>query len=124
MLHLILKPAVQLRVTNFLKRYFGQHTEAEWAEIVQKFFDFQNHERLFNSTTDLWNPDLFSNPRLWWQYARSGCYKLATLAIRIFSTRANSVPSERAFSTMNYLLDKFRAKSSVDSVDKSIYIYI
>ena len=25
---------------------------------------------------------------------------------------------------MNYLLDKFRAKSSVDSVDKSIYIYM
>ena len=99
------EPALQLRVTNFLKRYVGHHTEAEWAEIVQQFFDFQNHERLFDSTTDLWNADLVSNPRLWWQYARSGCYKLATLAIRIFSTPANSVPSERAFSTMNYLLD-------------------
>ena len=30
-----LEPAVQLRVTNFLKRYIGQHTEAEWAEILQ-----------------------------------------------------------------------------------------
>ncbi len=49
---------------------------------------------------------------------------MATLAIRIFSIPVNSVPSERAFSTMNYLLEKFRAKSSVDSVDKSIYIYM
>ncbi len=114
---------LQLRVTNFLKRYIGQHTEAEWAEI-QHFFDFQNRERFFNPTTDLWNPDLVNNPRLWWQYARSGCYKLAILAIPIYSTPANAVPSERAFSTVNYFLDKFRAKSLVESVDKSIYIYM
>ncbi len=37
---------------------------------------------------------------------------------------ANLVPSEWAFSTMNYLLNKFCAKYSVDSVDKSIYKYI
>ena len=117
-----LEPTVQLRITNFLRQYIGLHTEAKWVEILQHFFDFQNRERLFNPSTDLWNPDLVKNPRLWWQYARSGCYKLASLAIRIYSTPANSVPSERAFSTMNYLLDKFRAKSSVDSVDKSIYI--
>lgn len=113
-----LGPTVRIRVTNFLKRYIGQHTEAEWAEILQHIFDFQNRKHLFNPTTDLWNPDLVNSPWLWWQYARSGCYKLATLNIRIYSTPANSVPSERAFSTMNYLLNKFRAKSSVESVDK------
>ncbi len=48
-----LKPTVQLHVTNFLKRYISQHREAEWAEIFQHFFDFQNRERLFNPTTDL-----------------------------------------------------------------------
>ena len=29
-----LEPIVQLCVTNFLRQYIGQHTEAEWAEIL------------------------------------------------------------------------------------------
>lgn len=32
--------------------------------------------------------------------------------------------SERAFSTINYLFDKFCAKFLANSVDKGIYIYI
>ena len=119
-----LEPTVQLHVTTFLKRYIGQYTEREWAEILQHFFDFQNRERLFNFTTDLWNPDLVNNPQLWWQYFRSRYYKLATLATQIYSTPTNSVPSEHVFLTINYLHDKFGAKSSVDSVDKNIYVYM
>lgn len=115
---------VQSCMTNFLKQYIGQYSKAEWAKIVQQFFDFQNHKHLFNSIINLWNPDLVNNPRLWWQYAHFGCYKLAILAIRIFSTPANSVLNKQAFSIINYLLNKFRAKSLVNSVDKSIYIYM
>ena len=47
------EPKGQMRVTNFLKPYIGQNTEAEWAEIFQHFHDFQKYKRFFNPTTNL-----------------------------------------------------------------------
>ncbi len=56
-----LKPTVQLLVNNFLKQYIDQYTEAEWAEVFQQFFNFQNPKRPFNPTTNLWILDLIDN---------------------------------------------------------------
>lgn len=63
---------------------------------------------LIDNTRVSW--DLVSNLGLWWQYARCGCYKLAKLLVCIFIS-ANLVHIRRAYSSMNYLLNEFRAKS-------------
>src|SRR5579859_4408750 len=49
---------------------------------------------------------------------------LGTLCNRLFSTPANSVPSERSFSAQNYIHTKTRNSLKPDRVDKLTYIYM
>ena len=49
---------------------------------------------------------------------------LGVLCNRLFSTPANSVPSERSFSTQNYIHTKIRSSLKSDRVDKLTYIYM
>ena len=49
---------------------------------------------------------------------------LGPLALRIFSTPSNLVPSERAFSVMNFLYSKARNRLESERVDKLTYTYI
>jgi hAT family C-terminal dimerisation region len=49
---------------------------------------------------------------------------LAPLAIRILTTTANSVPSERAFSTMKLQHTKLRNRLSPTRVEKLVFIHI
>ena len=50
--------------------------------------------------------------------------ELGHLAIRIFTTAGNSVACERAFSVMNLLHNKARNRTSIDKMDKLMFIYI
>ena len=50
--------------------------------------------------------------------------KLATLAVRIFGTIANSVPSERSFSAVNFLHSKARNRLIPANADKLAFIYM
>jgi hypothetical protein len=50
--------------------------------------------------------------------------ELAHLAVRIFETIANSVASERAFSTINLIVTKLRNRLGAKKADKLIYIYM
>ena len=118
-------PSIQHRVVTFMRRYIHVD-DAQWPGIVQHFFDFKAKEGLFNRQDPfhIWQPNLIANPRLFWSYCRSKSPFLATFAVRIFSTPANSVPSERAFSAMNYIIDKFRASTGVERSNEAIYIYM
>jgi hAT family C-terminal dimerisation region len=49
---------------------------------------------------------------------------LANFAKRILNSIGNSVPSERAFSTMNFIYSKNRNRLSIEYINKLIYIYI
>jgi hypothetical protein len=52
------------------------------------------------------------------------CPELSSFANRLMNTCANSVPSERAWSTINYIHSKTRNQLSVKRVDKLQFIYI
>ena len=52
---------------------------------------------------------------------RKELYQLAT---RLFHTPANSVPSERSFSSMNILHSKSRNRLTVERVGKMLYIQV
>jgi hypothetical protein len=47
-----------------------------------------------------------------------------TLALRLASTIANSVPSERSFSILRLLQNKLRSRLTAQRIDKLQYIYI
>ena len=49
---------------------------------------------------------------------------LGTLALRLASTIANSVPSERSFSILQLLQNKLRSRLTAPRIDKLQYIYI
>jgi hypothetical protein len=52
------------------------------------------------------------------------CPELASFADKLMNTCANSVTSEQAWSTMNYIHSKTRNKLSVKRTDKLQFIYI
>jgi hAT family C-terminal dimerisation region len=56
--------------------------------------------------------------------AKSSTTILGQIALRLFSTPANSVPSERSFSTQNLIHNKTRRALRSDKVNKLTYIYI
>jgi hypothetical protein len=49
---------------------------------------------------------------------------LAKLALELTEATANSVPSERAFSTMNFLQTKLRSRMTVENMDMLVFIYM
>jgi hypothetical protein len=61
---------------------------------------------------------------LFWQLHWDDNNLLAKLAIRVFHTLANEVPSERVFSAMKLLHSKTRNRLSEDRVDKLLFIQI
>jgi hAT family C-terminal dimerisation region len=60
---------------------------------------------------------------LFWLYNEADCCDLSTFAVRLLNTIANSVPSERVWSNMNYIHSKARNRLSLDTVDKLLFIY-
>ncbi len=50
--------------------------------------------------------------------------ELSKLALDLFNTTVNSIPSERAFSTMNFLQSKIRNRLGIEVMDKLCFIYI
>lgn len=120
-----LTPEAQTEVFAFLKRYI--HCDEEmWIGVTEDFFHFREKQGKFNrqNPSDIWNPALMDRPKLFWQHCRSITPLLAQLAHRIFSTPANSVLSERSFSAMNYIIDKFRASMDVERGNEAVYIYM
>ena len=50
--------------------------------------------------------------------------RLAPLAIRLFSSIANSVPSERAFSAMNYIHNRYRNRLTAENAEMLIFVFM
>jgi hypothetical protein len=55
---------------------------------------------------------------------KATCPELAPFAEKLMITYVNSVPSERAWSAMNYIHSKSRNRLSLEAVDKLLFIYI
>jgi hypothetical protein len=68
----------------------------------------------------------YDNPIAYWKsYSYNETHGvLARLAVRVFEAIANSVTSERAFSTMNLIHSKLRSKIGAEKANKLIYIYM
>lgn len=132
--------------THFLTlliRFFWKYGVDHLAALTQ-FFAFRAQRGDFNVDAPCW--DCISDPVLFWQVgflrsfllililhilicaltqvARNFTPELGNIAFRLAQTPANSVPSERAFSTLNLLLNELRNKLSNEKVDMIQYIYM
>jgi hAT family C-terminal dimerisation region len=65
-----------------------------------------------------------NDPRKFWIAAMHHAPVLGKLCNRIFQAPANSVPSERSFSTQNFLHSKARNRLDPIRIDKLTYIYM
>lgn len=114
-------------------------TESEWGTLIQLLERFENlhlrpgQSRLqlanyihrttpFSLTNPAWTHS--GNPLAFWAELRFWAPELGALAMRIFSTPATSVPSERAFSTQNIIHDKKRSTLSQSSTNMLSYIHV
>ena len=109
-----------------------------WTEADTALHDFRDRVGDFQASNLAW--DNIDNPLLFWRCMVSHFWSiqppefwsdqsirklhLEALTRRLFQTPAKSVPSERAFSTMNYLHSKIRNSLISSPVNKLQYIYI
>lgn len=114
---------IQAHVVRLLPRYCDKNTRdcSLWQLLPARC---QCIEQLLkkNNSSDIWTP--VERLKLFWQHCRSVSAPLAQLAHRIYSTPANSIPSERSFSTMNYIIDKFRASIDVERSNEATFVYV
>ena len=90
---------------------------------IANFVAFREQIDEFATDQECWNHQ--ADPRYFWYLAKSqGAGTLATVALRLIKTLANSVPSERAFSTMKLVHSLVRNKLDARRVEKICFIHI
>ena len=100
---------------------FKQYILLKHEEALKQFYDFCRQRGAFYPGNRAWT---FQDPALFWAYMQTTSPDLASFADKLMNTCANSVTSERAWSTMNYIHSKTRNKLSVERTDKLQFIYI
>jgi hAT family C-terminal dimerisation region len=106
---------------NLLKRYTPSEKH---IEIVEDFFVFRDYEGKFARWRDCWKKEYREKPILFWKIVAGEASYLSALAIQVFSTPANSVPSERSFSAINFIQDEYRSHLSAEKTNMLIFIYM
>ncbi|CAD0083660.1 unnamed protein product [Aureobasidium vineae] len=96
------------------------------SHLHNDFFDqlteFRGRRGRFSST---FLQQRAHNPDSFWDYAQQyDAQLLAQLALRLLSTPANSVPSERSFSSFNFIQNSFRTCLSTHRIDLLLYIHV
>jgi len=103
-----------MKMYDFIKEVQSQET---YIKLEKGFIDYRMMRQGFESR-GLWDPDIKSDPITFWSFALQYSPEIAELAIRLFETPANSVPCERAFSTMNLTHTKYRNRLTVERMHK------
>lgn len=112
------------RIDNMLS-LLKKHTAPEQhTEVVEDFFAFRDCDGKFGAWREFWKEDYVKKPVLFWKVVSGEAPSLSAMAIRVFSTPANSVPSERSFSAMNFLQDEYRSRLSAERTDMLTFIYM
>ena len=109
----------QRRVFHFFS-FHGNNNNA--AALRGDFISFRTKTNQFAPGADCWDHE--NDPLLFWQIQATLVPIIGQIAIRLFSTPANSVPSERSFSAQNLVHDKKRNRLEPDKVDKLTFIHM
>lgn len=99
--------------------------ERDYQQVRADFLNFRAKRGHFAAASTAWKEFQDSTPSLlFWQLSHVNTKVLSGLAMRLFETPANSVPSERAFSAMNLTASKERNRLSVGKLNKLCYLYM
>jgi hypothetical protein len=107
-------------VLTFLK---GHVPKNERLTLQREYLHYKAGSDEF-AHSELWDKEVIEYPRDFWDLAATYAPTLASLARRLLRTTSNSVPCERAFSTMklNHTRDRNRLKAT--TIDKLCFIHI
>ncbi|KAJ6436477.1 sugar hydrolase [Purpureocillium lavendulum] len=125
--HKFLTTGIVRRAHNFLE----ENTNAEeYGNLFREFCQFRAREgSLFGPGSRIHRAECDDAPHHQhvldsWRYLHSMNVSLAALAKRVLGALANSVPSERSFSSINFLHNKIRNRLTVTSTNKLAFIYM
>jgi hypothetical protein len=104
-----------------MRELFKLHT-SDYETALEHFFDFRSQSGLFGKAAGPW--DHAAKPGLFWRYQAVSSPELSSFARRVLTTLGNSVPSERAFSAMNYIHSKRRNCLDLDRADKLQFLHM
>jgi hypothetical protein len=104
---------------QFFARHSSSPSEAKAMQV--EFLHFRRQHRPFHLTRKCWNHA--DDPYVFWLMATEFTDFVVPLAIRVYSTPANSVPSEHTVSVMNVIHKKDRNRLQAERVDKLSFIY-
>jgi hypothetical protein len=112
-----MSPNQEKKIIGLFKRYTSDYKAA-----YEHFLGFRKQEASFGLNGHAW--DYSDKPALFWRSMELSSPALAPFARRVLSSIANSVPSERAFSNMNYIHSKLRNQLSVERANKLQFIHM
>lgn len=105
------------RAIRFFKKYVPTGKQDQFFDDLTYF----RRRREAFSDAYLWSKS--HNPDIFWDHVSPHAPVLAEFALRLFSTPANSVPSERAFSTFGFIQNSFRTCMGTVKTDQQCYVY-
>jgi hypothetical protein len=110
----------EMALLGCLKRY--TYTEEAFRATRKQYYQFKSRTGPWLTSNHMWSE--MNDPLLFWQMSFAVGPHLATLAKRLYQTPANSVPSERAFSAMNFIHSKARNRLLVDRADMLQFLFM
>lgn len=111
------------QMTKVLQFFKSAVNPADFLHVVREF----NHFRAQSGGQFAAGGLVYSKewtPLDAWMLLDNQGSKLAALAVRIFGTATNSVPSERSFSAVNFLHNKARNRLTPANADKLAFLYM
>ncbi|RKF81884.1 hypothetical protein GcM3_030035, partial [Golovinomyces cichoracearum] len=107
-------PTEQEIIDNFILERGG-------VDGFDQLCQYRHKNSAFNPLRECWRFTEAIKP--FWNISRPSAHALSTIALELYATTANSVPSERAFSTMNLLQSKLRNRLSTEKMNMLCFIY-
>lgn len=119
-----LPPSVFSRVKECLRKQFAD--DEEYKRAIKEFTHFRMRsggpDGLFDETSAVYDDDF--KPAMAWHCLLNQGSVLARVAVRVLSTLANSVPSERSFSAIGFVHTKTRNRLLPEYADMQAFIFM
>lgn len=120
-------PSVSMEYTHeheeMARAFMIRHTPADYVQSFNhQLANFRHQTATFARTRELWS--YATDYVTFWDMASSEAPELSRLAVRLHETPANSVPSERSFSAMNFIQNDTRTRLTTDKTNKLTYIFM
>jgi hypothetical protein len=93
-----------------------------YLKAKTEFYNYRAQRDIYSSGRDCW--EFKSTPLIFWDDYESEGAVLPLITRRLAQTITNSVPAERAFSTMNLIHSKSRNRLAPAKVEQQVFIHI